>query len=351
MVKITFTQLTPTSDPKHGYPCARSSHGLSIVQNGTRLILHGGENIARTPLEDKDATWAADLNQDNGIWQWRRIDVNEAPPARLAHAQADHNDCVYIFGGRAGITMDEKAMNDLWKLDASGGKGSETWSLVEPSASSGPPPEPRSFHRMICVGDSLYVFGGCGASGRLADFYRFDLGDKTWHNLGASTLRGRGGANLLSLSSNSILAVVAGFAGEETADGQSFDIGKNQWNGQLLDESLKGMRPRSVCISASFPSVGYSIIFGGEVDPSERGHEGAGGFENDVVVLKEDSGKYVETIKASTAGPWPEQRGWSDGAFVDNGENTGQLFIFGGLSGDDANPKRLNDLWRMDIQT
>jgi hypothetical protein len=111
------------------------------------------------------------------------------------------------------------------------------------------------------------------------------------------------------------------------------------------------MRPRSVCISASFQSVGYSIIFGGEVDPSERGHEGAGGFENDVVVLKEDSGKYVETIKASTAGPWPEQRGWSDGAFVDTGENTGQLFIFGGLSGDDANPKRLNDLWRMDIQT
>ena len=208
MVKISFTQLKPTPDPKYGVPCARSSHGLSVVQKGRRLILHGGEHIARTPLEDKDATWAADLDEATGGWQWRCIVVDKAPPSRLAHAQAaDNNDCVYIFGGRAGITMDEKAMNDLWKLDASGEKGSETWRLVEPAEASDPPPEPRSFHRMVCIGDSLYVFGGCGASGRLADLHRFDLVDKTWHNLGTSSLRGRGGANLLTLSSDKILAV------------------------------------------------------------------------------------------------------------------------------------------------
>lgn len=348
MVKITFTQLKPIADAVHGSPCARSSHGLSIVQNGTRLILHGGENIARTPLEDKDATWAADLKDGN--WHWRRIVASSTPPARLAHAQADWNDTVYIFGGRAGITMDEKAMNDLWKLDASGEEGSETWTLVEPEgASSDPPPEPRSFHRMVCVGDSLYVFGGCGANGRMADLHRFDLVKNTWQNLGVSSLRGRGGASLLTLASDAMLAVVAGFAGEETADGQSFNISSSKWNDEMLTESLQGMRPRSVCVSGSFPSAGLSVIVGGEVDPSDRGHEGAGGFENDVVVLKEDSGKYVATVKASITEPWPEKRGWSDAASVQDG-SAGHLYIFGGLSGDDQNPRRLDDLWRMDIQ-
>lgn len=349
MVKFAFTELTPSQDPAHGSPCPRSSHGLSIVQNGTRLILHGGEKIARTPLEDTESTWAADFEQ--GSWQWRRIDATNTPPARLAHAQASYKDCVYIFGGRAGITMDEKAMNDLWKLDASGNAGSETWSLVEPSETSGAPPEPRSFHRMVCVNDSLYVFGGCGANGRLADLHRFDLTTNAWHNLGASSLRGRGGANLLTLGESKMLAVVAGFAGEETADGQSFNIATNKWNDVMLTDSLKGMRPRSVCVSGSFPSLGCAIIFGGEVDPSDRGHEGAGGFENDVVVLDGDSGAYIETIKASTTEPWPQNRGWSDGASITTDEGTGHLYLFGGLSGDDANPRRLGDLWRMDIES
>jgi Galactose oxidase, central domain/Kelch motif len=349
MAKISFTALKPSPDEKFGSPCSRSSHGLSLVQNGTRLILHGGEHIARTPLEDNEATWAADL--DENTWQWRRILSDNIPSARVAHAQAVCNDRVYVFGGRAGIAMEEKATNDLWELDASGTRGTETWTLVEPDKTSGPPPEPRSFHRMVAVSNSLYVFGGCGANGRLADLHRFDLENKTWHDLGPSPLlRGRGGANLLTLSSSTSLGVVAGFCGEETADGHRFDIATNQWDEKSLTESLQGMRPRSVCVCGSFPSVGFSVIFGGEVDPSERGHEGAGGFENDVVLLQEDSGKYVETLKAARSAPWPEARGWSDAASLDDGNGKGLLFIFGGLSGDDANPRRLDDLWRLEIQ-
>ena len=350
MVKITCTLLKPLPDAKFGSPCTRSSHGLSAVNRGSRLILHGGEHVARTPLEDKDATWAADLDATTDTWQWRRILPEVTPPARVAHAQAECEDRVYVFGGRAGITMEEKPMNDLWELDASGEPETETWTLVEPSEQSGPPPQPRSFHRMVCIGKSLYVFGGCGANGRMADLYRFDLDDKTWHNMGASLLRGRGGANLITLSSERMLAVVAGFCGEESNDGQRFNLVANSWDENLLTDALQGMRPRSVCVSGSFPSVGVSLIFGGEVDPSERGHEGAGGFENDVVILQEDSGKYLETIKASSSGPWPEKRGWSDGASLDDGNGTGHLFIFGGLSGDDSNPSRLDDLWRVDVQ-
>jgi hypothetical protein len=350
-VKLTWTKLDPKPDPQHGKPCERSSHGFSLVQKGSRMILHGGEQVARTPLEPSQATWAADPKGDT--WTWRLIDSTNGPHARIAHAQAVYNDAVvYAFGGRAGITMQEQAMNDLWKLDCSGAPGTESWSVVSPDLEKGDsPPEERSFHKMLCVGTNLYVFGGCSANhGRLADIHKFDILTNTWHNMGASSiLRGRGGATLLTLSSGKLLGVVAGFCGEESNDGHSFNLESGKWEGKDLTAELEGLRPRSVCVSGSFPSTGMSVIFGGEVDPSAKGHEGAGGFENDVVLLDESTGKYQGSTSASGE-QWPEIRGWSDADGLDDGNGDGQLFIFGGLSGDDANPKRLDDLWRLDIK-
>ena len=313
------------------------------------MIIYGGENVARTPIEVTNSCWAADL--DNGVWKWRLIEAKDGPPDRIAQAQAAYNDdTVFIFGGRAGVKMDEKAMADLWKLDCSGAPGTEKWSKVE--ATDGTPPEARSFHRMICIGDHLYVFGGCSAAhGRLADLHRYDVKENTWTDLKASQLRGRGGPNVLPLASGKKVGVIAGFAGEETADGHIFDLEAGKWEDALLEPELKGMRPRSVCVSGSFPSLGYAVIFGGEVDPSDRGHEGAGAFENDVVVLDEKTGSYITSVKAGTPDdPWPETRGWSDAAAIDNVNGTGQLYFFGGLSGDDKKPQRLDDLWMMEIR-
>ena len=369
----------------------------------------GGEHEARTPIPFDNSVWAADLivdaddgDDDDGSqeWQWRLIKNNpssssstststSSPPLRIAHAQAVHNNQhVYIFGGRAGVDMNESAMRDLWKLDCSGPPGSETWSEVtyHPRHRMNIP-EARSFHKMICVGDSLFVSCGCGAgkSGRLNDLYKFDIdidgngsggngsggngngSGGQWHLLGKSGLRGRGGPNLLSLASGTKIGIVAGFAGEETNDGHVYDLKKQQWdsnadNVPLLTDHLKGMRPRSVCASASFSSLGCSVVFGGEVDPSDRGHEGAGGFENDIVILDEGTGAYVTTIAApasasdgdgdeSSSAFWPKQRGWSDAAgIVKSGDGseartrTGLFYVFGGLSGDDVSPERLDDL-------
>ena len=315
------------------------------------MILYGGENIARTPLEPNQATWAADL-KDDGTWAWRLIDSTNGPPARVAHSQAVYSDSVvYIFGGRAGITMQEQAMNDMWKLDCSGAPGTETWSLVTPDLEKGgAPPEKRSFHKMLCVGTDLFVFGGCSANhGRLADIHKFDVLTSTWHGMRVSPLlRGRGGPNFFTLSSGKRLAVVAGFCGEESNDGHIFNLETGNWEEKGMTAELEGLRPRSVCISGSFPSTGKSVIFGGEVDPSAKGHEGAGGFESDIVLLDESTGKYIGSTPAS-GDQWPETRGWADGDGIDDGNGNGQLFIFGGLSGDDTNPRRLDDLWRLEI--
>jgi hypothetical protein len=345
--QISWTKVTPEADAKNGTPSARSSHGLSLVRDASRLILLGGEHVARTPLDGSNRYWAADKTDVNK-WKWRLIAADNGPPERIAHAQAVYQDSqVFMFGGRAGITMQEAAMNDLWKLDCSGEPGTEKWTRVE--AAGGTPPDERSFHKMTCIGSSLYVFGGCTADhGRANDLHRFDLVTNTWHDMGKSLLRGRGGPNLMPMASGTKVGVVAGFAGEETADGQLFDIATSKWHDKVLQSELEGMRPRSVCASGSFPSLGYSVIFGGEVDPSDRGHEGAGGFENDVVVLDETTGTFLASLPAE-GGPWPQTRGWSDAAAVDNG-GSGQLYIFGGLSGDDENPERTDDLWVLTIK-
>ncbi|KAG7341894.1 galactose oxidase [Nitzschia inconspicua] len=352
--RFIWKKLVPTPDPKHGKPCTRSSLGISYIGVNdacptARLILHGGETVARTPLDSSQATWSCDLTDDDNQ-SWRLIPSSDpSPPPRVAHAQAYHapSSSLYVFGGRAGITMQEQAMNDLWKLDCSGPAGSEKWSQVK---TDGDTPEARSFHKMICVGDSLYVFGGCGeTSGRLADMHRLDLLTHTWHSFGSSQhLRGRGGANLLSLGSGHYLGVVAGFAGEETNDGHLFDVKEGKWRDESLTAFLEGLRPRSVCLSESFPSVGVALIFGGEVDPSAKGHEGAGSFDNSIVLLEESTGKYIDTFP-NHGETWPENRGWSDGTGIDNGDGSGRLFFFGGLSGDDANPLRLDDLWALEV--
>ena len=304
-------------------------------------------------MDSHEATWACDFEiaQDG---QWRAIHGDPLPPKRVGHAQALHEDSntIYVFGGRSGIEMAEEATNDLWKLDCSGPPGSEKWSKVKPNLQEGDGlPEARSFHKMLCIGDSLYVFGGCGEkSGRLNDMHRFDVNNNTWHNMGESNyLRGRGGPTLLPLNSGKLLGVVAGFAGEETNDGHILNMASGTWEPNSLTDNLKGLRPRSVCIGGSFPNAGISVIFGGEVDPSAKGHEGAGGFENDIVVLDESNGKLLQTIpQGRDFASVPETRGWSDGAVAVH-DNVGDLYIFGGLTGDDTAPKRLDDLWKLEI--
>mmetsp|Transcript_26134 Transcript_26134/g.39552 ORF Transcript_26134/g.39552 Transcript_26134/m.39552 type:complete len:371 (+) Transcript_26134:91-1203(+) len=344
-LKLSFTQISPKPDPVHGKPCSRSSHGLSVLDNGSLLVLYGGENVARTPLGDQQSLWFA-LKEDgsDSDWQWQCVlPADTKPPVRVAHAQAAVDHSVYVFGGRAGITMKEMAMNDLYQLDTT----TRQWKLIE---TKGTPPTARSFHRMISIGDNLYVFGGCGEEGRLADLHKLDLTTLTWSNLGASSLlRGRGGPNLLKLQNDQKLAVVAGFAGEETNDGHAFCLQSNSWDPKLM-EGLADMRPRSVNVAAS--SSKACIIFGGEVDPSQKGHEGAGGFTNDIVVLDSTTGDHLESIPAPSDGSsWPEVRGWSDGSLVEQNDGSASLFIFGGLSGDDSDPVRLDDLWRLDISS
>ena len=169
-----------------------------------------------------------------------------------------------------------------------------------------------------------------------------DTIEQKWTSLGSSPLlKGRGGPNILSLSGNKI-AIVAGFAGEETNDGHIFNNGL--WEEKGMD-GLADMRKRSVCAFGSLPNNKLSIIFGGEVDPSNRGHEGAGNFERDVVLLDGTTGALSEVVKPGLGEEWPEARGWADGTV----SGDGTFYVFGGLAGDDVSPVRLGDLWECKV--
>jgi len=332
-------------------PIERSSHAVSII--GDTLYLFGGENVARVPIDSSIYAVNISPNGSNfGIWQ--KLEVkNEAPVPRIAHSQAAIGNRIYIFGGRQGTTMHESPLNDLHFFDVE----NNTWNeVIKPDDTF---PMERSFHQMVSVGKSLFVFGGCGKSGRMSDLHEFNTETSKWikhselysefkneSDGSIQTISGRGGASLIASKNEDKLFLVAGFAGTECSgqemdDVYTFDLKSKVWKHL---SHVKVPVPRSVCISSKITIDGnqdFVVIFGGEVDPSDRGHEGAGGFSNDLYLINEETLE-IKTISAKDVA-WPIPRGWSSGSSKGKGSN--QLVVFGGLTGDDKNPVRLNDLW------
>lgn len=321
-------------------PVARSSHGVSVV--GDTLYVFGGEHVARTPIDS--AMHALDLSAPGAAFVAVRAD--SAPPPRVGHAQASIGSVVYVFGGRQGVEIDEAPLNDLWAFDTA----TRAWDKLAARA-AGDAPCPRSFHVMTAARDKLYVFGGCGpaGTGRLADLHEYDVKRGAWTTLPTSdAIEGRGGAGFAASADGSKLLVAGGFAGREMNDVHAYDVATKTW-ATLRAPRERGergggaLRPRSVWPVLAAPRFGDCVVgFGGEVDPSERGHDGAGGFANDVVAIDARTGD-ARTLEPApgSASAAPTARGWTSAAYWAR-ENA--IVVFGGLSGSDKEPERLGDV-------
>ena len=79
------------------------------------------------------------------------------------------------------------------------------------------------------------------------------------------------------------------------------------------------------------------------MNPSEKGHEGAGGFANDVILINEKG--HAIPIDAPEGMEIPDSRGWTSMCVVSDNS----AILFGGLSGSDEAPTRLNDVWRLTL--
>lgn len=217
-----------------------------------------------------------------------------------------------------------------------------SWCEIEVS---GPAPAPRSYHRMVAVGPRLYVFGGCGQQGRLADLWELDtsMAPPTWRQLPSSdAIRPRGGAGLVALGGS--LYVFGGFCGHELADVHRFDLASETWEVVVPDESTAdggpsraGLPPRSVFAAGSH---GNSILlFGGEVAPvTSGGHTKAGHFSADCFAFNPDTKAWT---RLQPEGEGPPPRGWMAACAVPEG-----LLVHGGNNLDNT---RANDMWLLEM--
>eukprot|EP00929_Paragymnodinium_shiwhaense_P047145 TRINITY_DN23915_c0_g1_i3.p1 TRINITY_DN23915_c0_g1~~TRINITY_DN23915_c0_g1_i3.p1 ORF type:complete len:282 (+),score=27.39 TRINITY_DN23915_c0_g1_i3:245-1090(+) len=212
-------------------------------------------------------------------------------------------------------------------------------------------PEPRSYHCMTSLGDSLYVFGGCGAAGRgrLNDLWKYDTGTGKWSCLspgGDDCPRGRGGSSLLSLQGTGgapdQLVLTYGFCGEQVADVHMFDLRSGSWNDLSAEQTGDLPGPRSVFATALIPG-GRMILVGGEQEESALGHAGAGKFAGDCYLLELPSLKWVRLLTGSEK-PGPLARGWSQCAYMSKLDS---VVLFGGLDHENA---RLGDAWMLNVK-
>ncbi|CAK9151865.1 unnamed protein product [Ilex paraguariensis] len=307
-------------DQKGIGPGARSSHAITIV--GQKVYAFGGEFKPRVPVDND--LYVFDLND----LTWSVAGgTGDIPPPRIGVTMAAIGDTIYVFGGRDAT---HKELNELYSFDTCANK----WTLLS-NGDTGP--AHRSYHSTTADDRRLYVFGGCGVSGRLNDLWAYDVVDQKWLKfpVPGENCKGRGGTGLAVALGK--IWVVYGFSGVELDDVHYFDPVDEKW----VQVETSGEMPTARSVFSTVGIGKYIFIYGGEVDPSDLGHLGAGKFTGDVYALDTETLVWKRWEDGSDSGGHPGARGWC--AFA-AGQRDGQegLVVYGGNS--DSND-RLDDIF------
>ncbi|KAL7128580.1 hypothetical protein ABFS83_13G004900 [Erythranthe nasuta] len=299
-------------------PGSRSSHAIAVV--GQKVYAFGGEFSPRVPVDNH--LYVFDL--ETQTWSVANAKGNPPPP-RVGVTMASIGATIYVFGGRDGT---HKELNEFYSFDTL----TDTWAPLKTG------PAHRSYHSMTADERRVYVFGGCGNQGRLNDLWAYDVVDGDWIEfpLPGEICKPRGGPGLVSVGGK--IWVVYGFSGVELDDVHCFDPIEGVW--APVETSGEKPTPRSV-----FSCVGigkFVFVFGGEIDPSDLGHLGAGRFVGDVYALDTETlvwKKWDDVASPDCDHPGP--RGWC--AFG-GGRREGKdgLIVYGGNS---LSNDRLGDIF------
>ncbi|KAL6075714.1 Nitrile-specifier protein 5 [Balamuthia mandrillaris] len=319
-----WRRLSSSDEQQEAWPKGRSSHAVAVVDD--KLYVYGGEDVPRRAFDGKMHCF--DLA--NSAW----IDLEtqgEVPEPRLAHSCVAVDQVLYIFGGRK---TDKTELDELLTFDTR----TNTWSKL---ASTSRTPAPRSYHCSVALGKDVYVFGGCGQSGRMNDLWRFDTANNVWEEVtlapsSAPAPSPRGGPALCAAGNK--IYLFGGFNGKELQDLYCFTPETKEWRAVELQGDVPA--PRSVlgCCGLGRDGGGHTthmFVFGGEAAPSAKGHEGAGLYFNDAFVMDVSTEQWhkVETEVESA----PSARGWIASHPTRDGRS---VVLFGGYDGE----ARLNDL-------
>ncbi|EOX93526.1 Galactose oxidase/kelch repeat superfamily protein [Theobroma cacao] len=301
-------------------PGARSSHAIAIVAQ--KAYVFGGEFIPRVPVDNN--LYVFDLN----TLTWSIAEVTgDVPPPRVGVTMATVGETIYVFGGRDST---HKELNEFYSFDTSTNK----WTLLSNDDSG---PTHRSYHSMTANDRQVYIFGGCGVAGRLNDLWAYDVVDQKWikYPTPGENCKGRGGPGLTVAQGK--IWVVNGFSGVEMDDVHCFDPVQGQWS----QVETCGEKPTARSVFSTVGIGKYIIIYGGEVDPSDLGHLGAGKFSGEVYGLDTETLAWNKWEDGSGLESHPGPRGWC--AFA-SGLRDGQqgLVVYGGNS---PSNDRLDDIF------
>ncbi|KAL5540255.1 hypothetical protein UlMin_044495 [Ulmus minor] len=301
-------------------PGARSSHAIVVV--GQKAYAFGGEFSPRVPVDNNLHVY--DL--DTMTWSIAEV-TGDVPPPRVGVTMAAVGSTIYVFGGR---DSEHKELHELYSFDTC----TNEWTLLSNSDTG---PLHRSYHSTTADDHHVYIFGGCGVAGRLNDLWAYDVVSQKWIQFPSpgDKLKGRGGPGLVVAQGK--IWVVYGFAGEETDDVHFFDPAQKEW--AQVETTGEKPSPRSV-----FSTIGigkYIFIHGGEVDPSDLGHMGAGKFAGEVYALDTETLVWKKWDDGPGSGEHPGPRGWcafSSGLL----EGEVGLLVYGGNS---PSNERLDDIF------
>ncbi|CAA0808406.1 Galactose oxidase/kelch repeat superfamily protein [Striga hermonthica] len=298
-------------------PGARSSHAITVV--GQKAYSFGGEFVPRVPVDNHLHVF------DLVDWTWSVANAQgQIPPPRVGVSMSSIGETIYVFGGR-----DEahKELNEFYSFDTH----TNTWALL-PSG-----PAHRSYHSMAADERRVYIFGGCGNSGRLNDLWAFDVVDREWVEfpLPGESVKPRGGPGLASVLGK--IWVLYGFAGMEVDDVHYFDLKEGKW----VHVETDGEKPSPRSVFSTLGIGKYIFVYGGEIDPSDLGHMGAGKFAGDVYALDTETLVWKKWDDGLGCEDHPGPRGWC--AFS-SGQLHGQegMLVYGGNS---PSNDRLNDIF------
>lgn len=250
---------------------------------------------------------------------------------------------LYVFGGRGGESMSAlPESGSFWTFDTK----NSAWYLLSPHDLNAPYPEPRSYHTAVTDGRSqIFVHAGCPASGRLRDFWAFDITARTWKQLPSAPGPERGGTSICFAVGK--IWRMGGFDGKAEIGGviDSFDLATDAWESHTFaPDGSTGPGARSVAalLPLDIGGKAHLVSIFGEADPSILGHAGAGKMLGDVWAFEIESKTWrrVHTDGGQNGNPAP--RGWF-GAAV-NGER--RLVVLGGLGEDN---ERLDDAWALEF--
>ena len=131
--------------------------------------------------------------------------------------------------------------------------------------------------------------------------------------------------------------VVYGFYGQELDDVHCLDLAHKTW----AQVETTGEKPTARSVFSTVSIGKYIVIYGGEIDPSDQGHLGAGQFSGELYALDTETleWKRLEDEPGSSNHPGP--RGWCAFAGGKRDDQEG-LLVYGGNS---PSNDRLDDIF------